>query len=231
MQLQLPEVQRGATSQSLRCSIGSLWQVMSIWLGHAIITIGNIWKLCWISCYLVTFNQPCFSVIHPLKKRWHFCFLAGATSSQASAEKALQAVLEEMPHVLPFEVGNGQMWRAVNTPSRRMDYPVDVCWYVLIMAVTASLTCFQYVRHCKKLGWRSTGNNESYRKVFISCELCWGCLSCGLEDVTCNPIVNAVSLFIWTLLPGFLCRVSTLHFVWRRVLGNPTETWFIPPSS
>ena len=27
----------------------------------------------------------------------------GATSSQASAEKALQAVLSEMPHVLPFE--------------------------------------------------------------------------------------------------------------------------------
>ena len=63
MQLQLPEVQRGATSQSLRCPIGSLWQVMSIWLGHAIITIGNIyiWKLCWIICYLVTFNQPCLS--------------------------------------------------------------------------------------------------------------------------------------------------------------------------
>lgn len=44
-----------------------------------------------------------------------FLCAAGATSSQASAEKALQAVLEEMPHVLPFEVGNGQMWRAVNT--------------------------------------------------------------------------------------------------------------------
>lgn len=84
----------------------------------------------------------------------------------------------------------------------------------------ALLTCFNYVRHCKKLGWRSTSNNESYIKVFISCELCWGCLSCGLEDVTCNPIVNAVSLFIWTLLPGFLRRVSTLHFVWRRVLGH-----------
>ena len=33
--------------------------------------------------------------------------IRGATSSQASAEKALHAVLAEMPHVLPFEVPKG----------------------------------------------------------------------------------------------------------------------------
>ena len=104
-------------------------------------------------------------------------------------------------------------------PSRRMDYPVDS--FALYWSwPLALLTCFKLCPDIVKLGWRSTSNNESYIKVFISCELCWGCLSCGLEDVTCNPIGNAVSLFIWTLLPGFLCRVSTLHFVWRRVLGH-----------
>ena len=61
--------------------------------------------------YIYNYNDVYICVCMYILVWWHiYCIHAnisdsrGATSSQASAEKALQAVLSEMPHVLPFEV-------------------------------------------------------------------------------------------------------------------------------
>ncbi len=145
--IQLPEVQRGATSESLRC----LYRVLVAGYVNMIRTrhhhnrkyiYGNMLN----NLLLNNLEHSMFKWSRPSKMAF---LCAGATSSQASAEKALQAVLEEMPHVLPFEVGNGQMWMC-SAPIKEYSSPRGCLPLLCIDHVLLQLfSCYQYVRPCR----------------------------------------------------------------------------------